>query len=87
MRATKACGCLIADNVIKSEIAKKKILLQITDLDKKIKKAKSKSAISKFKSEMEELSRAFRQVGAHREVMKKRFDRYIKESGYVPPKY
>lgn len=86
MPSPKTCGCLIATGVIHAEIAKKKKALLLEGINKKIKKAKNKKAIERLKTQKAELASSIKHVILSRKEMKKRFDNYIKRSGYVPPK-
>ena len=85
IRTGKSCGCLIASNVIALEIQKKKKELKIKELKEKLVKTRSKKKIPNLKRKHKELTNSLKEVYKHKKDMKRKFDDYVKNSGYVPP--
>ena len=86
MRRTKSCGCLIASNIIKSEIAKKKIAMKIDGIKHKLKNIRDKKSIKKLISEKNHLSSLITKHSSYNLKMRVLFKNYVKKSGYKPPK-
>ena len=87
IKKAKSCGCLIASNVIAFEIEKRKKLAALENITNRIKKSKNKKTISKLKSEGKILLESVKKSREQKNIMKKRFSEYVKNSGYVPPKF
>ena len=83
----KSCGCLIGTSVINLEIGRKKNTLRLEEINKKLKKLKDKNKIKKLKEEKSGVLNLIKEAHMGKKHMKARFDEYIKESGYVPPKF
>ena len=83
----KSCGCIVASNVIALEIQRRKKKLELKNLSKKLTKTKNKKAVLNLKRKHQELLNSIREVHKHKKTMKKRFEDYVKNSGYVPPKF
>lgn len=74
-KSGKSCGCVIASNIISLEILRKKLA-----------KAKRNSKTSILGKKHRELAKSLKDVHKHKKYMKKKFEDYVRESGYVPPK-
>ena len=83
----KSCGCLIGTSVISLEIQRRKNKLMLEEINKKLKKLKDKNKIKKLKEEKAGILKLVKEAHAGKKQMKERFDKYVKESGYVPPKF
>ncbi len=83
----KSCGCLISTSVISLEIQRRKNALRLEDINKRLKKIKDKNKIKKLKEERAVILKLIKESHAGKKQMKERFDRYVKESGYVPPEF
>ena len=86
IRQGKSCGCLIASNVIELEVKKRKLAEELQNLRAKISRAHDKPRKS-LKSQEKELLSSISATAAKKKAMKKRFEHYVKKSGYVPPKF
>ena len=56
-------------------------------INKKLKKLKDKNKIKKLKEEKSIVLNLIKEADVGKKNMKARFNEYIKESGYVPPKF
>ena len=83
----KSCGCLVGTSIINLEIQRRKNTLILEGINKKLKKLKDKNKIKKLKEEKAGILKLIKESHAGKNQMKAKFDRYIKESGYVPPKF
>ena len=83
----KSCGCLIASNVIALEIQRRKKNIELKKLSGYITRSKNKRSISNLKRKHKDLVDSIRETQKHKKNMKKRFEHYLKNSGYVPPKF
>ena len=83
----KSCGCLIGTSIINLEIQRRKNELILESINKKLKKLKDKNKIKKLKVERAGILSLIKESNAGKNKMKARFERHIKESGYVPPKF
>ena len=86
IKNTKGCGCLIGTAVIESEKARRKNELRIKGINTKLKSIKDKKRLTKLKAEKKWLMADLKGIVDLKKNMKKRFDNYVKNSGYVPPK-
>ena len=86
IKKAKSCGCLIASNVIDLEIQRRKKEIELKRLKEKLSKTENKGAILKMEKKHKELVNSIKEVSNHKKNMKKRFEHYVKNSGYVPPK-
>ena len=86
MKNTKGCGCLIGAAVIESEKARRKNESRIKEITAKLKNIKDTKKIAKLKAEKKDLLVSLKGAIDHKKSMKRKFDDYVKNSGYVPPK-
>ena len=68
------------------EIEKRKLSLELLEINKKLKTLKDAENIRILKDEKSDVSRRLKESNSNRSIMKRRFDEYIKRSGYSPPK-
>ena len=69
------------------EVQKRKKNIEAEKLRKKLAKAKNKKSILNLKKKHKELHSSIRELNEHKKTMKKRFDDYVRVSGYTPPKF
>ena len=87
IRFGKSCGCLIGAGVAHFEIEKRKKIVELEKVRKKLRTASNKKLILRLKGAEKSLLNSVKESHEHKKAMKKRFEKYVKESGYVPPKF
>lgn len=86
MKQTKSCACLIGSATIDLEIAKRKNILRLEEINEKLKIVKDQKKIAKLRVKKKDIATTLKQTIKHKQHMKKRFHDHIKKSGYMPPK-
>lgn len=85
IRKGKSCGCLIASNVISLEIQRRKNETRLGRLSRSLTKSKNSKAALNIKGKRLELLDSIKSVNESKKIMKKKFEDYVRKSGYAPP--
>ena len=79
------CGCAISTRVIELEKQRRKVRLQLADIDEVLRSAKG-AAKARLQVQKEQLQNVLQATQRHKNATKRHFQRYIEATGYVPPR-